>query len=387
MEPFEEGGDDIPVAGGDPTVGVNAAQPQEQPKKSALGIEDLPEDALLHIFSRINDSFTLQVVLPRVSPRWKAVAEKARGWHGIVRAVKTTKLLMELSHHRARPLVDGCSYFNDFLWPTERRVIPNHRVVRDYGRFLVHQNLFMMEDGKRRSLRQGYLESVWRSRHHLKRLALVLDDTTKTDKGMSSLYVVSQMFRLEELYLFVENGFEYKIGTLQRAFPNLKSIEVNQKERSSRQNDLIKDLLVVSLVQAHFRPGFPYRADLLTALAKCQNLTDLTISSEYAPAFRALFALKCANVHVILDTSTPADEIVPIFVSLYSQTLRYLHVTVWCQMCPGCIKAIRDKCDKGVESMRELGFRGKATYILQQKSRLEVDLTGAGTFTRRVSFI
>ncbi|XP_034254107.1 uncharacterized protein LOC117652958 [Thrips palmi] len=352
------------LTGGDGQPSKSGSEPLHGEVKdvqdtSVPGIENLPDGVLVQIFHQVSDGVTFQEVLPAVSQRWEEVAREARRWRDLTDIVKG---LMSLPPEGAPFVAD--LYVEFFLWPTERRVIPDRCVVRDLSRLLVSGNLSMVEDDVPRSLRQGYLEAVWRSRHQLKRLVLVLDNTTKTDLGHSSLFVLSHMPCLEELTVNVEADFVYESGQLKQVLPNLKSFEVVESETSPVHHDLIRDLLVDGLVSAKFRPGSPARPALLMALAKCKKLTDLNVHFDYAPVFRSLPALKSVTVHLTLDSPIPINILEQTFVSAYTPRLDYLHVIVYCKLCPVCHSALHHECQRILKAVEKLGCKGGATYLV-----------------------
>ncbi|XP_034254113.1 uncharacterized protein LOC117652959 isoform X2 [Thrips palmi] len=286
------------------------------------------------------------------------MAPKAYTWFTITCIVEGLKNIPPELH----PVVDHY-YVTCFLWPTERLVIPDQRVVRDLGQLLASQNLLIIKDDVPRSLRRGYLESVWRSRHHLKRLTLVLDNTTKTDLGHSSVYVLSQLHCLEQLSVYVEHDFVYEKGQLQQLFPNLVELEVVEKGTCSKQYDLFKDLLVDGLVSAKFRPGLIARPDLITALERCQKLTHLDMHWDYAPVFPSLPALESVYARLTLDNPV-LDEIEQSVASACTPTLRYLHLIVMCKICPVCHRTVSHDCGRGVKAVSTLRRTGWVTFFV-----------------------
>ncbi|XP_034245725.1 uncharacterized protein LOC117647864 [Thrips palmi] len=340
---------------------------EDQPGRDSGGaaeINDLPDEALLHIFYQIDDAVILGKVLPAVCQRWRKLAYKAEEWRLISGYVKTFTTFppdcVPLHHNL---------YINFFLWPTERRIIPDPRVVRDLARLLAYEDLSIIEDGVPRSLRQGYLESVWRSRTHLKRLALVLDNTTKTDAGHNSVYVLSRMACLEELIVYLEDDFIYERGRLKQCFPNLKAIEVVEMETSPSKHDLIKDLLVESLVSVEFQPCFPPRPDLLKALAQCKKLERLVVHWDYALVFLCLPELKNVHIHWPCDDPLRTHQIEQAFVSVYTSTLEIMHVTVTCENCDGLTNDVSKACEKGARAVEAMGFKGRVTYLVRSDDR------------------
>ncbi|XP_034254460.1 uncharacterized protein LOC117653146 [Thrips palmi] len=347
--------EDEPI--GDVDVGDEVVEDTSVP-----GIQDLPTEVLLKIFSNLTDGFTLLKTIPSVCRRWKEVASDPAAWHGVSISVEANRwqpCIQTVVLERA-PAVENLN-ISLFLRPLVLRDPPDYRFIQALGRLLVHRGL-LIDVEPPRCIRKAYLELVWRSRHHLKRLTLALDSTTKTDLGHSCVHVLSLLPCLQELILYVESDFVYEGGQLQNALPNLKSIKVIEKRTGSRQHDLIKDLLVVGLVRAKFRPCFPPRPDLLPALENCKNLTHLVAHWDFAPVFRSLPALKCVHVQFLCDSPRRIKEIKRVFVSAYTPTLDNLYVTIVCKNCEGWQSAVSKACHKGIEAVEKFRFQGTARY-------------------------
>ncbi|XP_034254122.1 uncharacterized protein LOC117652962 isoform X2 [Thrips palmi] len=325
---------------------------------------DLPDELLLFIFSRVTDGPTLLTAVPLVCKRWRQVSSDPAAWRGVTVCVQANRVASSIERTvlTVAPVV-GSLHVSLSESPPVSGGRPNNRFLRAIEKVVVCTELSLQCDPPR-WLRKGYLELVWRSRNQLKRLSIVLDNKTKTELGHSPVDVLSQMPCLEELTVYVHKKFVYKSGELKDCFPNLKGIKVVEKPTGTRQHDLIKDLLVDSLVRAHFRPCFPPRPDLLTALEKCQKIESLYLNWEFTPVFKSLPALKDVTIDLTVEVPLQPEKVVQAFCSLYTPTVEKVHVLVeWCVFRCSWLVLVKS-CQSGVRALKKRGFNGTITYAM-----------------------
>ncbi|XP_034254114.1 uncharacterized protein LOC117652961 [Thrips palmi] len=343
------------------TSGPQEEEPVDE-SESVPGIHKLPNEILHKIFSYVTDGRTLLKVIPAVCRRWKKAVSDRAAWHGVSVAVQANRWnpSIERAILKRAPAVRSLhvSLTDPPPLPGTRR---NDRFLCALRGLIVFEEL-SIERVPPVWLRKAYLQLVWRSRHHLKRLDMALDSTTKTNRGHSSLHVLSQVPNLEDLTLYVEDDFVYEVGKLQQCFPNLKSIHVKEDVITPKQHDLVKDLLVGSLVCAKFYPSPSARPDLLTALAMCRGLAHLSVQSGFAPVFRSLPALTSIYIYHTVESPAEINLLWRVIESLYTPTVHKVHVVVWCNFFGESAFTLGGECRKGVEAMREKGFCGKISY-------------------------